>query len=439
MGSSFGKIFRLTTWGESHGPALGVVVEGTPAGILLSDADVQLQLDRRRVGQSKVTSPRGEKDRAEILSGVFEGITTGAPISMITYNRDVDSSKYENLRDVFRPGHADYTYWAKYGHRDHRGGGRSSARETWGRVAAGAIARKILDSVGVEIYGFTREIGGIVMETFDRDEIERNLVRCADPVAAAAMTEAILAVKETHDSLGGVVEVRATNVPPGLGEPTFDRLDALIAQAMLSIPATKGVEIGEGFAAARSHGSENNDWFYAENGRVRTRSNRAGGSLGGISSGEDIIVRVAIKPTSSVAREQETVDLNLEPRTILVEGRHDPSVVPRAVPVAERADDAGRAVVRHRAAAQRKRCRDPLCDGPARHARQSQMGRHPREGAGRHTGLGGEIVERGADRRQGRPEIRRDIGGPEPGLVPHPVQPERGPAGRAATIDADPR
>ena len=250
MGSSFGKIFRLTTWGESHGPALGVVVEGTPAGIPLTEADIQLQLDRRRVGQSKVTSPRGEKDRAEILSGVFEGRTTGAPISMITYNRDVDSSKYENLRDVFRPGHADYTYWAKYGHRDHRGGGRSSARETWGRVAAGAIARKILASVGVEIYGFTREIGGIEMETFDRDEIERNLVRCPDPVAAAAMTDAILAVKESHDSLGGVVEVRALNVPPGLGEPTFDRLDALIAQAMLSIPATKGVEIGDGFAAA---------------------------------------------------------------------------------------------------------------------------------------------------------------------------------------------
>ena len=183
----------------------------------------------------------------EILSGVFEDRTTGAPISMITYNRDVDSSKYENLRDVFRPGHADYTYWAKYGHRDHRGGGRSSARETWGRVAAGAIARKILASVGVEVYGFTREIGGIEMQTFDRDEIERNLVRCPDPVAAAAMTDAILAVKESHDSLGGVVEVRALNVPPGLGEPTFDRLDALIAQAMLSIPATKGVEIGDGF------------------------------------------------------------------------------------------------------------------------------------------------------------------------------------------------
>jgi chorismate synthase len=335
MTSSFGKIFRLTTWGESHGPALGVVVEGTPAGIMLTDADVQAQLDRRRVGQSKVTSPRGETDRVEILSGVFEGKTTGAPISMITYNRDADSSKYDNLRDVFRPGHADYTYWAKYGHRDHRGGGRSSARETWGRVAAGTIARKILASVGVEVFGFTREIGGIVMETFDRNEIENNLVRCADPVAAAAMTDAILAAKETNDSLGGVVEARALNVPPGLGEPTFDRLDALIAQAMLSIPATKGVEIGEGFAAARSRGSANNDWFYAENGRVRTRSNNAGGTLGGISSGEDIVVRVAIKPTSSVAREQETVDINFEPRTILVEGRHDPSVVPRAVPVVE--------------------------------------------------------------------------------------------------------
>jgi chorismate synthase len=335
MGSSFGKIFRLTTWGESHGPALGVVVEGTPAGLDLCEQDVQTQLDRRRVGQSKVTSPRGETDRVEILSGVFEGKTTGAPISMITYNRDVDSSKYENLRDVFRPGHADYTYWAKYGHRDHRGGGRSSARETWGRVAAGAIARKILATVGTEIYGFTHEIGGIKAETFNRNEIENNLVRCPDPVAAAAMTDSILAAKESQDSLGGVVEARAVNVPPGLGEPTFDRLDALIAQAMLSIPATKGVEIGEGFAAARSRGSENNDWFYAENGRVRTRSNKAGGTLGGISSGEEIVVRVAIKPTSSVARAQETVDLSLAPRTILVEGRHDPSVVPRAVPVVE--------------------------------------------------------------------------------------------------------
>ncbi len=335
MGSSFGKIFRLTTWGESHGPALGVVIEGVPAGIEIEVADVQVELDRRRVGQSKVTTPRGEKDAAEILSGVFDGRTTGAPVSIITYNKDADSSKYDNLRDVFRPGHADYTYWAKYGHRDHRGGGRSSARETWGRVAAGVFARKILASVGAEVYGFAREIGGIEMRTFDRGEIERNIVRCPDPVAAAAMVEAILAAKEEFDSLGGVVEVRGVNVPPGLGEPTFDRLDALIAQAMLSIPATKGVEIGEGFATARSRGSQNNDAFYAENGRVRTVTNTAGGTLGGISSGEELVVRVAIKPTSSVAREQQTVDINLEPRTILVEGRHDPSVVPRAVPVAE--------------------------------------------------------------------------------------------------------
>lgn len=335
MGSSFGKIFRLTTWGESHGPALGVVIEGVPAGIEVEVADIQAELDRRRVGQSKVTTPRGEKDAAEILSGVFEGKTTGAPISIITYNKDADSSKYDNLRDVFRPGHADYTYWAKYGHRDHRGGGRSSARETWGRVAAGVFARKILASVGGEVFGFAREIGGIEMQTFDRNEIERNIVRCPDPVAAEAMVEAILAAKESFDSLGGVVEARGLNIPPGLGEPTFDRLDALIAQAMLSIPATKGVEIGEGFATARSRGSLNNDAFYAENGRVRTLTNTAGGTLGGISSGEEIIVRVAIKPTSSVAREQQTVDHDFEPRTILVEGRHDPSVVPRAVPVVE--------------------------------------------------------------------------------------------------------
>lgn len=335
MTSTFGRIFKLTTWGESHGPALGVVIEGCPAGLPLTVEEIQHELDRRRVGQSKVTSPRNERDQAEILSGVFEGVTTGAPISIITYNKDVDSSKYENLRDVFRPGHADYTYWAKYGHRDHRGGGRSSARETWGRVAAGAIAKKILQTVGCEVYGFTREIGGIAMETFDRDQIERNLVRCPDPVAAEKMVEAITTAKEEKDSLGGVVEVRATGVPVGLGEPTFDRLDALIGQAMLSIPATKGVEIGEGFAATRSRGSVNNDNFYVENGRVRTRTNTAGGSLGGISSGEDIVVRVAIKPTSSVAQEQETVDVNLNPRTIVVEGRHDPSVVPRAVPVCE--------------------------------------------------------------------------------------------------------
>ncbi len=335
MTSTFGRIFRLTTWGESHGPALGVVVEGCPAGLPLNDDDIQTELNRRRVGQSKVTSPRDEKDRVTILSGVFEGITTGAPISLITYNADADSSKYDNLRDVFRPGHADFTYWMKYGHRDHRGGGRSSARETWGRVAAGAIARKILATAGIDVFGFTREIGGISMETFSRDEIERNIVRCPDPVAAERMIDAITTVKEEHDSLGGVVEVRALGVPVGLGEPTFDKLDALIGQAMLSIPATKGVEIGGGFALARLRGSQTNDAFEIADGRARARSNHAGGTLGGISSGEEIVVRVAVKPTSSIAREQDTVDLDLQSRKILVEGRHDPSVVPRAVPVCE--------------------------------------------------------------------------------------------------------
>lgn len=335
MGSSFGKIFKVTTWGESHGPALGVVIEGCPAGIPLTVEEIQHELNRRRVGQSKVTTPRNEKDRADLLSGVYEGVTTGAPISLITYNADVDSSKYDNLRDVFRPGHADYTYWRKYGHRDHRGGGRSSARETWGRVAAGAIARKILESAGTAIYGFTREIGGIEMETFDRDQIEQNIVRAPDPVAAQKMVDAIMAVKEEKDSLGGVVEARATGVPAGLGEPTFDKLEALIGQAMLSIPATKGVEIGRGFALARERGSSSNDAFYKEGDAIRIGNNNAGGTLGGISTGEDIVVRVAIKPTSSIEQEQDTIDTNLEPRKITVYGRHDPSVVPRAVSVVE--------------------------------------------------------------------------------------------------------
>lgn len=335
MSSSFGQLFKLTTWGESHGPALGVVVEGCPAGLPLTVEEIQYELDRRRVGQSRVTSPRNEMDRATILSGVYEGVTTGAPISLITYNKDVDSSKYDNLRDVFRPGHADYTYWRKYGHRDHRGGGRSSARETWGRVAAGAIARKLLAEFGIDVYGFTREIGGIVSETVDRDEIERNMVRSPDAAAAALMVAAIDQVKIEKDSLGGVVEARATNVPVGLGEPTFGKIEALIAQAMLSIPATKGVEIGGGFALARERGSFSNDAFTVEDGLVRARSNNAGGTLGGLSSGEEIVVRVAVKPTSSISREQDTVDTDLQPRRLLVEGRHDPSVVPRAVPVVE--------------------------------------------------------------------------------------------------------
>jgi chorismate synthase len=336
MGSTFGRAFRITTWGESHGPALGVVIEGCPAGLPLDDAVIQHDLDRRRVGQSKVTSPRNERDRVQILSGVFEGQTTGAPISLITYNADADSSKYDIIRDMYRPGHADYTYTTKYGIRDHRGGGRSSARETWGRVAAGAIARGILKTAGIDVYAFTTQIGEIKSTSFDRCAIDQNLVRAADLDAAEAMVAAIERIKDEKDSLGGVVEVHAEHVPPGLGEPTVDKLDALIGQAMLSIPATKGVEIGHGFAAVSMRGSQHNDHFYAdETGRVRTRTNHAGGTLGGLSSGETIVARVAVKPTSSVSRDQETVDIHGNSRTILVEGRHDPCVVPRAVPVVE--------------------------------------------------------------------------------------------------------
>jgi chorismate synthase len=335
MSSTFGHQFKITTWGESHGPALGVVIEGCPAGLELDVEDIQKDLNRRRVGQSIITSTRNEQDRAEVLSGVYEGITTGAPISLITYNADQRSKNYDNLKDVFRPGHADYTYWAKYGHRDHRGGGRSSSRETWGRVAAGAIAKKVLGEFGVDVFGYTTEIGGIEMQSFDRDQIEQNLVRCPDPVAAEAMVEAITKVRKDRDSLGGVVEVRASGVPVGLGDPTFDKLDALIGMAMLSIPASKGVEVGAGFALSRQRGSAANDPFTVEDGRIRSRTNNAGGTLGGISTGEDVVARVAFKPTSSIAREQDTVDVHGEAQKLLVEGRHDPCVVPRAVPVVE--------------------------------------------------------------------------------------------------------
>jgi chorismate synthase len=335
MASTYGRVFRVTTWGESHGPALGAVVDGCPAGLEISEELIQHDLDRRRVGQSKVTSPRSEGDRVTILSGVFEGRTTGAPISLITYNKDADSSKYDAIRDLFRPGHADYTYWMKYGHRDHRGGGRSSARETWGRVASGAIARQMLRHIGVDVYAFVRQLAGIEIQTFDRDQIDQNLVRCPDPAVAEEMVNAVMAAKESKDSVGGIVEVRADNVPVGLGEPTADKLDAMIGQAMLSIPAIKGVEVGEGFKSVNMRGHQHNDQFYMENGRVRTASNHAGGMLGGISNGEQIIARLAVKPTSSVAQDQKTADIHGNDQIVLVEGRHDPSICPRVVPVAE--------------------------------------------------------------------------------------------------------
>jgi chorismate synthase len=335
MASTYGRLFRVTTWGESHGPALGAVVDGCPAGLEISEELIQKDLDRRRVGQSKVTSPRNEGDRVTILSGVFEGRTTGAPISLITYNKDADSTKYDVIRDLFRPGHADYTYWMKYGHRDHRGGGRSSARETWGRVAAGAIARQLLAHIGVDVYAFVRELAGIEMQSFDRSQIDQNLVRCPDPYAAEQMVTAVTDAKDSFNSVGGIIEVRADNVPVGLGEPTADKLDAMIGQAMLGIPAIKGVEIGEGFGSVRMSGRDHNDEFYMDNGRVRTVSNHAGGMLGGISNGEQIVVRIAVKPTSSVAQDQRTADIHGNDQTVLVEGRHDPSICPRVVPVAE--------------------------------------------------------------------------------------------------------
>jgi chorismate synthase len=335
-GNSFGELFRITTWGESHGRAIGVVIDGCPAGLELSAEDIQHDLDRRRVGQSRVTSPRQEEDRVEILSGLFQGRTTGTPVSLLIWNKDADSSKYEPIKDVYRPGHADFTYEMKYGWRDYRGGGRSSARETACRVAAAAVAKKLLSTIGVRIYGFTRQVGSIEAQVIDLDEIECNVVRSPDREAAKQMEALILAAKVEGDSVGGIVEVVATGVPVGLGEPVYDRLDADVAKAIMSINAIKGVEIGLGFRSASLRGSEHNDAFYTdEAGRIRTRTNHAGGMLGGISNGEDIVVRLAVKPPSSISKSQQSVTKDGTAIDLEVHGRHDPCLCPRAVPVAE--------------------------------------------------------------------------------------------------------
>jgi chorismate synthase len=335
MGNTFGTVFRITTWGESHGAAVGVVIDGCPAGLELTEADVQRELDRRRPGQSSITTPRKESDTVQILSGVFEGVTTGTPISMLVWNEDVDSSKYEALRELYRPGHADFTYEAKYGIRDYRGGGRASARETVGRVAAGAVAKKLLATAGIRVVGFTRQLGSIRADQVNLEEIERNPVRAPDAEAARLMVQAIETVRQEGDSLGGIVEVWGLGVPAGLGEPVFDKLDADLGKAMLSIPAVKGVEIGMGFEAAKVRGSQSNDEFTSEGGRIVPRTNNAGGILGGISTGADIVVRIAVKPTSSISRPQMTVDRTGRPVPVEVKGRHDPSICPRVVPVAE--------------------------------------------------------------------------------------------------------
>ena len=334
-GSSFGKLFKITTWGESHGRGLGVVIEGCPAGLPIKESEIQLELNRRRTGQSKVTTTRKEGDQIQIMSGVFKGKTTGTPISLLVENEDADSSKYELIKDLYRPGHADYTYDMKYGFRDYRGGGRSSARETVARVAAGAIAKKLLARERIKIIGFTRQIGKHIAQNIDYREIENNIVRCPDNKIAEKMVNSIMRARKKGDSLGGVVEVIAQGVPAGLGEPVFDRLDADLAKAVMSMPAVKGVEIGVGFQSAIMTGSECNDVFVMKNKKVTTTTNNAGGILGGISNGMDIVIRLVVKPTSSINKAQDTVTQQGKKAEIRVEGRHDPCVAPRAVPIAE--------------------------------------------------------------------------------------------------------
>lgn len=339
-GSTFGTLFRITTWGESHGPAVGVVIDGCQAGIPLDESDIQKELDRRRPGQSEATTPRKEEDKAEILSGVFSGRTTGAPISIIVRNKDVDSSKYEMIKNTPRPGHADLTYELKYGHRDYRGGGRSSARETIGRVAAGAVAMKILGLHGIEVVAHVVELGGIRAKEMKlpeiRNNVENNPVRCADPEAAVEMLAMIHAARSEGDSVGGSVEVICTGVPAGLGEPVFDKLDALLAGALMSIGSVKGIEIGAGSRSSFMKGSQMNDPMGICDGEIQTLSNNAGGILGGISNGETIVCRIAVKPTPSISKEQQTVDIkDMKDTKIKVQGRHDPSIPPRIVPVAE--------------------------------------------------------------------------------------------------------
>lgn len=330
-GNIFGRLFQVMTFGESHGPALGAVIDGMPSGIELAPEDIQKELDRRRPGQSKVTTARNEADQVEILSGVFEGKTTGTPIALLVRNSDQHSKDYSNIKDIFRPGHADYTYFAKYGIRDYRGGGRSSGRETIGRVAAGALAKKILGHCGISVTAFAKSIGKIAGEKFEADFIENNIVRAADPDKAQSMIQEIMNAAANHDSIGGVVECRIVNVPVGLGNPCFDKLDAELAKALMSVGGVKGVEIGDGFDAAESFGSANNDNMSCEG----FLSNHAGGILGGISNGSTIVIRCAVKPTPSIAKLQKSVDINNCNTDVEIHGRHDPCLVPRIVPVAE--------------------------------------------------------------------------------------------------------
>ncbi|NLX13883.1 MAG: chorismate synthase [Phycisphaerales bacterium] len=330
-GNSFGQVFRITTFGESHGPALGVIIDGVTPGVELDLTAIQAEMDRRRPGQSKITTQRKETDQVEILSGLFEGRTTGAPLAMLIRNADARPGDYERIKDLFRPGHADYTYFKKYGLRDWRGGGRSSARTTAACVAAGAVARQLLARRGVTIVAYTLRAGGVACKTIDLNQIEMNPMRAPDAAAATAMIERVEQARSNGDSIGGIIECCVTGVPVGLGEPVFDKLDADLAKAVVSIPAVKGIEFGAGFAAADMTGTTHNDPMSPE-GHL---SNHAGGILGGISNGEEILFRAVIKPTSSISSEQKTIDVDGRPALIRTKGRHDPCLCPRAVPVIE--------------------------------------------------------------------------------------------------------
>jgi chorismate synthase len=339
-GNSFGQLFRITTFGESHGAGVGVVVDGCPPGLKLSEKDIQPDLDRRKPGQSKITTPRKEADTIHILSGVFQGKTTGTPILLIAFNKDAKSSDYEAMKDIYRPSHADYTYDIKYGLRDWRGSGRASARETLARVAAGAIAKKYLfEKFGTECISFVEQVGDIktkiALDKVTVQAIEKSIVRCPDKATADKMIRLIEEVKKDGDSIGGVVKGLIKNPPPGIGEPVFDKLPADLGKAMLSINAVKGFEFGSGFDGVSMRGSAHNDAFTLSKNKIAKSSNNAGGTLGGISTGEDIYFRVAFKPVATISKSQKTVTRSLKHATLAAEGRHDPCVLPRAVPIVD--------------------------------------------------------------------------------------------------------
>ena len=339
MSSTYGKIFKISTFGESHGKAIGVVIDGCPAGVDFREEEIQLELDRRKPGQSRITTQRRESDSFHVLSGVFEGKTTGTPIALVIFNEDQRSKDYSHIADRFRPSHADYTYTEKYGVRDYRGGGRSSARETAARVAAGALARSILRNAGVEIYSYVSQVGRIKLEKtyheLDLSRIDDHAVRCPDETTAEKMFDYIDEIRKAGDSVGGVITAVIKGVPPGWGEPVFDKLHAELGKAMLSINAVKGFEYGSGFEGTQLLGSEHNDEFYKEGEKVLTRTNRSGGVQGGISNGQDIYFKVAFKPTATIMRDQNSINEAGEEVTVSGKGRHDPCVLPRAVPIVD--------------------------------------------------------------------------------------------------------